>query len=270
MAKNMLIKKPKLQYQLIGFCICVALTQSAYGQIFGNKVTTESAKSIEAIQVTILDLQRQLETVKLEKSQLQGQIELLQKQVDDLSLAYKGYYKDIDTRMAKIEPQSVDVEGLVGDVQPGEKQVYENALKSFQSGQLEKADGEFSAFIQKYTASPYLPLALYWSGNTKYALKNYGGAIGQYEVFLAKYPNHRRTPSVIFGLANSQLENGNKLIANLLFTELMGKFPTSPEALQAKTVLAVEGAQVASPVNKLPMTATDALTGNPQVVRSSD
>jgi len=74
----------------------------------------------------------------------------------------------------------------------------------------------------------------------------------------------------MFGLANAQLENGNKLIANLLFSELMNKFPASPEALQAKTVLAVGGAQVTSPVNKLPMTATDALTGNSQAVRSSD
>jgi TolA-binding protein len=175
-----------------------------------RRAILELRKSVSASQAAILDLQNQLDKHKSENAQLRGQIESLQKQSDDLSNNQKSFYQDLDARISRLEPQNVEVEGVTGIVQAGEKSSYDEALKSFQAGQIKNADSEFTTFIRKYPSSPYLPLALYWSGNTKYALKDYKAAITQLQGLISRYPGHQRVPAATLTMANANLESGKK------------------------------------------------------------
>ena len=203
-----------------------------------RRAILELRKSVSASQSAILDLQNQLDKHKSENAQLRGQIENLQKQNDDLSNNQKSFYQDLDARVSRLEPQNVEVEGVTGIVQAGEKSSYDEALKSFQAGQIKNADSEFTTFIRKYPSSPYLPLALYWSGNTKYALKDYKAAITQLQGLISRYPGHQRVPAAILTMANANLESGKKAVAKKLFTDLIAKYPDSDAANEAKPILA--------------------------------
>lgn len=203
-----------------------------------RRAILELRKSVSASQAAILDLQNQLDKHKSENAQLRGQIESLQKQNDDLSNNQKSFYQDLDARISRLEPQNVEVEGVTGIVQAGEKSSYDEALKSFQAGQIKNADSEFTTFIRKYPSSPYLPLALYWSGNTKYALKDYKAAITQLQGLISRYPGHQRVPAATLTMANANLESGKKAIAKKLFTDLISKYPDSDAAKEAKPILA--------------------------------
>ena len=162
----------------------------------------------------ILDLRKSLATTQLE---LQGQIEKLK--ADNAELRGK-------------------IEGVSGTVQPGEKKAYDDALKAFQTGNLKKAEDGFAAFTAKYPKSPYLPLALYWSGNSKYANKDYAGAMNQLQNLIKKYPNHPRVPGAMVTLGNSQLESGNKAAAKKTFSEIVAKYPDTDAAKDAQQLLA--------------------------------
>ena len=203
-----------------------------------RRAILELRKSVSASQAAILDLQNQLDKHKSENAQLRGQIESLQKQSDDLSNNQKSFYQDLDARVSRLEPQNVEVEGVTGIVQAGEKSSYDEALKSFQAGQIKNADSEFTSFIRKYPSSPYLPLALYWSGNTKYALKDYKAAITQLQGLISRYPGHQRVPAATLTMANANLESGKKAVAKKLFTDLIAKYPDSDAANEAKPILA--------------------------------
>ena len=203
-----------------------------------RRAILELRKSVSTSQAAILDLQNQLDKHKSENAQLRGQIESLQKQNDDLSNNQKSFYQDLDARVSRLEPQNVEVEGVTGIVQAGEKSSYDEALKSFQAGQIKNADSEFTSFIRKYPSSPYLPLALYWSGNTKYALKDYKAAITQLEGLIGRYPGHQRVPAATLTMANANLESGKKAVAKKLFTDLIAKYPDSDAANEAKPILA--------------------------------
>lgn len=203
-----------------------------------RRAILELRKSVSASQAAILDLQNQLDKHKSENAQLRGQIENLQKQNDDLSNNQKSFYQDLDARVSRLEPQNVEVEGVTGIVQAGEKSSYDEALKSFQAGQIKNADSEFTSFIRKYPSSPYLPLALYWSGNTKYALKDYKAAITQLQGLISRYPGHQRVPAATLTMANANLESGKKAVAKKLFTDLIAKYPDSDAANEAKPILA--------------------------------
>ena len=203
-----------------------------------RRAILELRKSVSASQAAILDLQNQLDKQKSENAQLRGQIESLQKQGDDLNNNQKSFYQDLDARVSRLEPQNVEVEGVTGIVQAGEKSSYDEALKSFQAGQIKNADSEFTSFIRKYPSSPYLPLALYWSGNTKYALKDYKAAITQLQGLISRYPGHQRVPAATLTMANANLESGKKAIAKKLLTDLISKYPDSDAAKEAKPILA--------------------------------
>ena len=223
-------------------CIATLLSSANAWAVFSDdearKAIIETRKSVQASQAAILDLQNQIEKLRTENAQLRGQIETLQKQSDDLSKNQKTYYQDLDSRLAKLEPQNVEIEGVTGIVQPGERSAYDDALGAFQGNQLKKADSDLNTFIRKYPSSPYLPLALFWSGNTKYALKDYNGAITQLQTLITRYPGHQRVPAAILTIGNANLESGKKAVAKKTFTDLIAKFPDSEAAKEAKPILA--------------------------------
>ncbi len=227
----------------IAFTISLgALLSSNAWAIFSDdearKAILEMRKSVQASQAAILDLQNQIEKLRTENAQLRGQIETLQKQTDDLTQNQKTYYQDLDNRLTRFEPQTVEVEGVTGVVQPGERTAYEEALSAFQNNQLKKADTDLNAFIRKYPSSPYLPLALFWSGNTKYALKDYNGSINQLQTLITRFPGHQRVPAAMLTLGNANLESGKKAVAKKVLSDLITKYPDSEAAKEAKTIVA--------------------------------
>ncbi|MBU3727422.1 MAG: tol-pal system protein YbgF [Burkholderiaceae bacterium] len=195
-------------------------------------------KSVQASQGAILDLQNQIEKLRTENAQLRGQIESLQKQTDDLTKNQKTYYQDLDNRLTRFEPQTIEVEGVTGVVQAGERSAYEEALNAFQNNQVKKADSDLTAFIRKYPSSPYLPLALFWSGNTKYALKDYNGSINQLQTLITRFPGHQRVPAAMLTLGNANLESGKKAVAKKVLSDLIAKYPDSEAAKEAKPIVA--------------------------------
>jgi tol-pal system protein YbgF len=187
---------------------------------------------------TQLELQNQIERLKADNAELRGKVENLEKQGEDMTSSQKTYYQDLDSRLGNFEPRTVTIEGVSGIIQPSEKKAYDDALKAFQAGSLKKADEGFSAFAKKYPTSPYIPLALFWSGNSKYANKDYKGAIAQLQDLIKRYPTHPRIPGAMLTLGNAQLESGNKVTAKKTFSEIVSKYPDTETAKEAQQLIA--------------------------------
>ena len=186
---------------------------------------------------TQLELQGQIDKLKSENAELRGKVENLEKQGEDISSSQKTYYQDLDNRLGNFEPRTISIEGVNGVVQPAEKKAYDDALKAFQNGSLKKADADFSSFISRFPKSPYVPLALFWGGNSKYANKDCKGATTQLQSLISRYPSHPRVPAAMVTLGNCQLESGNKAAAKKIFSEIVTKYPDSDAAQQAQSLI---------------------------------
>lgn len=191
----------------------------------------------KTLATTQLELQSQIDKLKSENAELRGKVENLEKQGEDISSSQKTYYQDLDNRLGNFEPRTITIEGVSGVVQPAEKKAYDDALKAFQNGNLKKADTEFSGFITRFPKSPYVPLALFWGGNSKYANKDCKGATTQLQSLISRYPNHPRVPAAMVTLGNCQLESGNKAAAKKIFGEIVTKYPDSDAAQQAQSLI---------------------------------
>ena len=218
--------------------ICLGMSNSAWALFSDDEARKAILELRKTLATTQLELQGQIDKLKTETAELRGKIEELEKQGEDITSSQKTYYQDLDTRLGNFEPRTITIEGVSGTVQPGEKKAYDDALKAFQGGNLKKADEGFSAFASRYTKSPYLPLALYWGGNSKYANKDYSGAINQLQSLIKRYPNHPRIPAAMVTLGNSQLESGNKAAAKKTFSEIIAKYPDTEAAKDAQQLLA--------------------------------
>ncbi|WP_231969389.1 tol-pal system protein YbgF [Polynucleobacter necessarius] len=192
----------------------------------------------KSLATTQLELQSEIDKLKTENAALRGKVEELEKQGEDINASQKTYYQDLDSRLGNFEPRTATIEGVSGTVQPGEKKTYDDALKAFQAGNLKKADEGFSAFAAKYSKSPYLPLVLYWGSNSKYANKDYAGAINQLQNLIKKYPTHPRIPSAMVTLGNAQLESGNQTAAKKTFSDIIAKYPDTESAKEAQQLMA--------------------------------
>ena len=224
------------------FCLSAALiflsaSNSAWALFSDDEARKAILELRKTLATTQLELQGQIDKLKTETAELRGKIEELEKQGEDINTSQKTYYQDLDTRLGNFEPRTATIEGVSGTVQPGEKKAYDNALKAFQAGNLKQASEGFSAFVSKYPQSPYLPLALYWGGNSKYANKDYAGAINQLQSLIKKYPNHPRIPAAMVTLGNSQVESGNKAAAKKTFSEIIAKYPDTEAAKDAQQLL---------------------------------
>ena len=225
------------------FCLSAsALFLSASGNAWALFADDDARKAIldlrKSFATAQMDLQNQIEKLKTDNAELRGKIENIEKQGEDISTSQKTYYQDLDNRLGNIEPRTETIEGVTGTVQPSEKKAYDDALKAFQAGSLKKADEGFSAFVNRYPKSPYVPPALFWSGNSKYANKDYTGATAQLQSLIKRFPNHPRVPSAMLTLGNAQLENGNKAAAKKTFGEIISKYPDTEAAKDAKQLVA--------------------------------
>lgn len=199
-----------------------------------RKAILDLRKSLATAQ---MDLQNQIEKLKVENAELRGKVEVLEKQGDDINTSQKTYYQDLDTRLGNFEPRTATIEGVTGTVQPDEKKAYDEALKAFQAGNLKRAEDGFLAFEKRYPKSPYAPLAIFWNGNCKYANKDYNGATAQLQSLIKRYPTHPRIPSAMLTLGNAQSENGNKTAAKKTFAEIISKYPDTEAAKDAQQLL---------------------------------
>ena len=218
--------------------LCLCLSNNAWALFSDDDARKAILDLRRTMTATQLELQSQIERLKADNAELRGKVENLEKQGEDMTSSQKTYYQDLDSRLGNFEPRTVTIEGVSGIIQPSEKKAYDDALKAFQAGSLKKADEGFSAFAKKYPTSPYLPLALFWSGNSKYANKDYKGAIAQLQDLIKRYPTHPRIPGAMLTLGNAQLESGNKAAAKKTFSEIVSKYPDTETAKEAQQLIA--------------------------------
>ena len=195
------------------------------------------SEALKANQKAVLDLSVSNDKLVRENQDLRGQIEELKKDKEELSESLKSYYTELNSRLQKLEPQDIEVEGVKGTSQPGEKEAYDEALKLFQSGDLTNANKTLTEFINKYPSSPYWPLAKYWLANTQYAQKDYKPAIATAQSLIKRYPEHPRVAPALYTIASCQVELGQKSEARKTLDSIIKNYPNTKAAENAAASL---------------------------------
>lgn len=181
-----------------------------------------------------VDLINQNEQLRSEIARLRGQIEVLSNELANSQRRQKDFYVDLDSRLRKLEPQKVVLDGKEADVEPSEQKAYDNAMQLFKSGEYKQAANALSDFMRRYPNSAYAANAQYMLGNAYYAQRDCKLAISSHNVVVKNFPDSPKAPDAMLSMASCYTELKDKSATRKTLELLISQYPDSSAAQTAK------------------------------------
>lgn len=249
---------PNLKKIFVSISIALAIATPASAGIFDDdearkaiwdlraKLEAQSeqhARQINALQVELaskadkramLDLVNQLETMHQEVAQLRGLVEVLTNSLEQAQKREKDFYKDLDSRLKKVEPQLEMVDGQEVLVMAEEKSMFNSAVELFKAEEYKQAASAFSDFIRRYPGSGYSAQAMHYQGNSHYASKDFKAAIVLQQQVVKLYASSSFAADALLNIASSHLELKDKPAATSALKQIQKLYPESEAAKLAK------------------------------------
>ncbi len=192
---------------------------------------------MSAAQRTILDQSNRLDQLNQQVATLRGQNEDMGNQLATLQKQQRDYYTTSMAGSRSSSRQQQTIDGVQGEVQPGETDAFNAASQQFRNGDFKGAAAAFRDFVTRYPQSPYQPTAQYWLGNALYAQRDYKGSTATWQNVVKNYPQHPRAPEALLAIANNQLEQGQKAAARKTLEQIVAQYGSSDVAQTAQSKL---------------------------------
>lgn len=209
---------------------------------------------------SMMDLQGQIETLKVEIRKLRGQNEEVAHGLQDAEKRQKDFYVDLDTRLRHFEsaeeaakeatkeaakqaaaasavPPAPAIPADPSDPAPGDR-AFEAAYGLYKSGNHADAAVALQEFLKKFPGSAHVPNANYWLGKSQFALKDYKAAMAAYQIVAGDYPGTPRAADALLGIANCQRALDQPKGARKTLKHLIATYPASEAAGKARKLLA--------------------------------
>jgi len=215
-----------------------------------NESKQDNRQALLLLQAQIEALKQDIANLNGEREQLLREITLLQRALKETNAGIEERFQKMNSQLVKQEPPTVkdeapksskinvQVDGFEFLAEPEEKRDFEAAFVLFRKGDFAAAAKEFAQFVKVYSASGYKPSALYWLGSARFARRDFNEAIAHLKGLANDFPNHARTPEAMLTVGNAQLEIKQPKEARKTFNELLKLYPTTEAAAAAKDRLA--------------------------------
>ncbi|MCC4275133.1 tol-pal system protein YbgF [Marinomonas communis] len=218
------------------------------------------------------DLLYQLETLQQEVSQLRGQVEQQQYELNKLKSLSKDRYIDLDKRVSGLatQAQAAPVIAPAGsNVQTADstatvttptatvaplaaapvrpvkleeptseaRAAYNSAYELIRNKKFEEAQSAYRSYVTSYPNNSLTGNAHYWLGELALVLGNQGEALVQFKTVQDSFAGHSKVPDAIYklGIVNDQL--GNQSLAKEFFQRVISQYPESNSAALATNYL---------------------------------
>jgi tol-pal system protein YbgF len=199
-------------------------------------------------------------------TQLSTQIQGLNDSVDEL----KTRIANLSTQMQAIQSQLQNVNGGM-PAQPGgapapavnpgpggqaalpppampaappADQLYQSALRDYNSAKYGIAASEFSDVIQTYPQDPLAGNAQFYLGEINYRQGKYAAAVKAYDAVLEQYSGNPKAPAAELRKGQSLIEMGQKEAGVRELRTLVQRYPQTPEAQEGRSKLNGMGVRI--------------------------
>ncbi len=113
---------------------------------------------------------------------------------------------------------------------PREQSAYDGAMEQFRKGEYKESSDSLMAFLTLYPESNLAPSAMFYLGSSRYALKDYKGAIDRLTLLSQKFASHPRAPDALLVIAGSQIEMNNRAGAKVTLQRIVKDYKGTPAA----------------------------------------
>jgi tol-pal system protein YbgF len=201
-------------------------------------------------------------------TQLSTQIQGLNDSVDEL----KTRIANLTTQMQAIQSQLQNVNSGMPQQQPGGAppvspgpggqaaapspampvtpaappvdQLYQSALRDYNSAKYGIASSEFSDVIHYYPQDPLAGNSQFYIGEINYRQGKYAAAVKAYDAVLEQYSGNSKAPAAELRKGQSLIEMGQKDAGVRELRTLVQRYPQTPEAQEARSKLNGMGVRI--------------------------
>jgi tol-pal system protein YbgF len=113
---------------------------------------------------------------------------------------------------------------------PESEKAYGDAFNLLKSGEYEPAINALRAFLAQYPASQYVDNAQYWLGESFFVMRQFEGAIAEYQRLTQLYPDSQKYSHALLKIGYSYHELGQADLARATLEDLKERFPGSTAA----------------------------------------
>jgi len=120
------------------------------------------------------------------------------------------------------------------------KRLYQAALGDYQRGKFDLAVQGFRSYLEQAPHGDVADTAQYYLGESLYSVKDYRGAIGEFERLVRDFPQSPQVPSALLKAGYAYYEVKDGVQGRRVLRTLVEKYPTSREAKLAEERLRLE------------------------------
>lgn len=234
---------------------------AAYGQNLDRRVDRlEDRLSGPAM----MRMMNQNQTLQREITSLRGEIERLQRQMDDIRDQQRQLYLDLDGRIQALESaepaedpstdegrETADAESSMPDDGSGNapsgsttdqdesaaRAAYDEAFGALQAGRYDAAAEAFDAFIDDYPDVDLTANARYWLGESYYVVRDFDRALEAFQSVIDNHSGSRKHPDALLKMGYVHLEQDRREEGREALQTVIDDFPDSTAASLASTRL---------------------------------
>ncbi|NEN76143.1 tol-pal system protein YbgF [Pelistega sp. NLN82] len=191
------------------------------------------ASEDEQARRAILELRAQLKQSDMVRNDLAAQVQHLQNELRQL----RGQVETLNgaSQTKALEARANDDIGpsaQVGD--PNEQNAFDSALDHFRQGDYGNAAKSLASFSKNYPNSSLRPTALFYEGSSRYANRDFKGAISTLNNMISTYPKDAQAGDALLVVAGSQLELNNIAASKATLQRTINEYAGTPAADTAK------------------------------------
>lgn len=149
----------------------------------------------------------------------------------------EGGFQDVATPApAAVAPPAAPADTGADPAQ--EEPSYQAALDALVE-RFEAADSArmFQNFLRDYPASPLVPNAYYWLGESYYVTQNYDLARDAFQTLLSQHPGSRKEADAVLKMGYSQIALGERAAGEASLRDVVARFPGTDAAGKAESRL---------------------------------
>ena len=187
----------------------------------------------------ILDLRAQIKQMSDQnlqaRMQLADQMEVLQHEMATM----RGQLEKLNWVANQANPSGSNQVGstVVQVADPIEQASYEGPMEMFRNGKYQEAASDFQQFLEAYPNSQLAPAARFYQGSSRYASKDFKGAIAGLQELVLTTPQDPKAADALLVIAASQVELNNLAGAKTSLQKIVKDYPQASAAETAKNRL---------------------------------
>ena len=239
----------QIQTQLQILQDTVARMQQSFDERMGvmKDMVTQQTDTVSKLNTVIQGLQKSLGAQTTDASskvdQISGQVQSLHDAVDELKARLAKVSKQLDdiqaaqqniSNPASGQPASAPGTSPTAAQAPPAEELYNDALRDYNAGKNDLAAQEFAQYVQVYGNTDLAGNAQFYLGEIQYRQGNLASAIASYNKVLDQYPGGNKSAAAQLKKGYALLDLGQKSQGVAELRSLIGRYPKSPEAVQAR------------------------------------